>query len=167
MSNAMTDTTNMLEETARVIEVKDGLLLAETEFRSSCSHCASGDSCTTSVVAKLFGNRRNRLVMENSLQAKPGDQVLIGIPDALLVRASLMAYLLPLVTMLGVTVLGDALGVEDFFLSLLALMGLAAGFYMVRWATRRAPSQQRYKPRLLRIVAAGYQRVEMPNLTRS
>ena len=161
----MNDNTTMLEETATVIEVIDDQLIAETESRSSCSHCST-DSCSTSVVAKLFGIRRNRLVMENTLQAKPGDRVVIGIPDTLLVRASVMAYLLPLVVMLGVTACGDALGVSEMGLSLLAMAGLAMGFFSVRWAIRRG-SSQRFQPRLLRIVAPGWQRVGMPTLTRS
>jgi sigma-E factor negative regulatory protein RseC len=157
----MADTTNMLEETAQVVEVKDGLLTAETESRSGCSHCHSSSSCSTSVVAKLFGVRRNRLVMANHLNAMPGDQIVIGIPDQLLVRASLTAYLLPLIVMLLVTALGDLAGVNELFLSLLALSGLAMGFFTVRWVSRGRTSQQ-YEPRLLRIVAPGYQRVEMP-----
>lgn len=159
----MNDTTTMLEETATVVEVVDGRLIAETESRSSCSHC-SADSCSTSVVAKLFGIRRNRLVMENSLHAKPGDRVVIGIPDSLLVRASVMAYLMPLVAMLGVTACGNALGVNEVGLSLLAMAGLAMGFFVVRWAIRRG-SSRRFQPRLLRIVASGWQRVEMPTYT--
>jgi sigma-E factor negative regulatory protein RseC len=156
---------SMLEETAQVIEVKDGLLIAETESRSGCNHCSS-NSCTTSVVAKLFGVKRNRLVMKNSIDARPGDQVLIGIPDQLLVKASLTAYLLPLTVMLLVTALGDLAGIDELLLSLLALTGLAVGFLTVRWISRNGSSQD-YEPRLLRLVSAGYQRVDMPTLTRS
>ncbi len=157
----MTYTTSMLEETARVVEVLDGVLIAETQSRSGCSHCSTSSRCSTSVVAKLFGVRRKRLVMANSLNARPGDQVVIGIPDQLLVRASLMAYLLPLVVMLVVTALGDLAGINELLLSLLALVGLAMGFFTVRWVSRSRTSQQ-YEPRLLRIVAPGHQRVGMP-----
>jgi sigma-E factor negative regulatory protein RseC len=162
---AMNDNTSMLEETARVIEVKDGLLIAETASRSACNHCSS-DSCATSVVAKLFGVRRNRLVLANSLDARPGDQVVIGIPDQLLARASVTAYLLPMLFMLAVTGLGDLLGINELLLSLLALAGLALGFFIVRRLSRGS-SAQGYQPRLLRIVTPGYQRVEMSTLTRS
>jgi sigma-E factor negative regulatory protein RseC len=155
----------MLEETARVVEVKDGLVLAETESRSGCNHCSSG-SCSTSVVAKLFGVRRNRLVMENSIGARPGDQVVIGIPDALLARASVLAYLMPLFLMLGLTALGDQFGLAPIWLSLLALSGLVIGFYMVYRMTR-GWSAQRYRPQLLRLVTADCQRVDLPTLTRS
>jgi sigma-E factor negative regulatory protein RseC len=165
MAQGMTESTTMLEETAQVIDVKDGMLLVETESRSGCNHC-SADNCTTSVVAKLFGVKRNRLVLENSLDAKPGDRVVIGIPDALLVRASILAYLLPLLTMLVTAAIGKAIGLQAIWLSLLALFGLAIGFFIVYRATRGWTSQ-RYKPQLLRLVAAQHQRVEVPILTRS
>ncbi|MES9990902.1 MAG: SoxR reducing system RseC family protein [Candidatus Thiodiazotropha sp.] len=165
MTEGMSDSSTMLAETARVIDVKDGMLLAETESRSGCNHC-SADNCTTSVVAKLFGVKRNRLVLENSLGAEPGDRVVIGIPDALLVRASILAYLLPLLSMLGMTAIGKMIGLPTIWLSMLALFGLAMGFFMVNRATRGWTSQ-RYKPQLMRIEAAPYQRVEVPILTRS
>lgn len=161
----MSDNDSMLEETAHVVEVRDGLLIAETQSRSGCSHCGNG-SCTTSVVAKLFGVRRNRLVVENSLGAEPGDQVRIGISDRSLVRASLMAYLLPLLLMLGVTALGNLVGLNEFLLSLLALVGLAMGFFIVHWVSRGGLSH-RYAPRLLRIVAPGHQWIDMPKSMRS
>lgn len=163
--NHPTPDSGMLEETARVIEVKQNVLIAEMQSRSGCSHCA-GDSCATSVVAKLFGVRRNRLTIANSIDAKPGDQVMIGIPHKLLVRVSLMLYLLPLLSMLGITAIGDLLGLAPYFLCLLTLSGLAMGFYLVHWLSPCGPSH-RYKPRLLRIVAADCQRVEMPTFMRS
>jgi sigma-E factor negative regulatory protein RseC len=165
LNKTTNETICMLEETAQVIEVKDGLLTVETASRSACNHCSS-DNCTTSVVAKLFGVRRNRLVLANSLDAKPGDQVVIGIPDQLLARASVTAYLLPLLFMLVLTGLGDLFGINELLLSLLALSGLALGFYIIRRFSCGS-SAQGYQPRLLRIVAPGYQRVEMPTLTRS
>jgi sigma-E factor negative regulatory protein RseC len=161
----MSDSDSMLEESAHVVEVYDDLLIAETQSRSGCSHCST-ESCTTSVVAKLFGVRRNRLVMENSLGARPGDQVKIGISDRSLVRASLMAYLMPLLFMLGVTAVGNLAGVSEFILSLLALVGLAMGFFIVHWVSRGGLSH-RYEPRLLRIVAPGRQWVDMPKSMRS
>lgn len=154
----------MLEETARVIEVRNGMLTAETESRSGCSHCGSGGSCSTSAVAKLFGVRRNRLVIANSLGARAGDQVVIGIPNELLVRASVSAYLLPLLFMLGTTALGERLGLGEFLLSLLALGGLVMGFFTLGWFSRRRSGSQRYQPRLLRILASDCRRVEIPKL---
>ena len=155
----------MLQETARVIEVSDGLLTIETKSRSGCTHCHN-DSCTTSLVAKFFGVQRNRLQMANSIGAKPGDQVVIGIPDELLAQASLRVYLLPLLCMLGVTAIGDRLGMAAWYLGPLALCGLVLGFYFVHRISRGG-SSHRFKPRLLRIVAPGAQQINISTLTRS
>lgn len=156
----------MLEESATVVEASSHTLWVETESRSACSHCSSSN-CNTSVVSKLFGIRKNRLKLENSLGAKQGERVVIGIPDKLLVRASVWAYLLPLICMLASAWLGGAYGASDGYQSLLALGGLAVGFTILRWTTRNLSSQQRFEPRLLRISGGGRVQVEIPNLMRS
>lgn len=140
----------MLEETGTVVDVQADTLWVETISRSSCSHCSSG-SCSTSVISKLFGLRRNLLQLDNTLNATQGDRVVIGIPDALLVRASIWAYLLPLLAMLLAAFVAVSLGADDSLQALLALLGLVGGFFAVRWFTGRRRQQQLFQPRLLRI----------------
>ncbi|MCG7960414.1 MAG: SoxR reducing system RseC family protein [Candidatus Thiodiazotropha taylori] len=156
----------MLEESARVIGVVDDKIWIETESRSGCSQCASSN-CTTSVVAKLFGVQKNKLLIDNDLQAKPGDQVVIGVPGRLIARASVLAYLLPLILMLGFTLVGSALGINDAMQSLLALAGLSIGLLLVRWYTNRDISTPDYGPQLLKVVENGYKHVVFPKHMRS
>ncbi|MET0015483.1 MAG: SoxR reducing system RseC family protein [Sedimenticola sp.] len=144
----------MLEETVTVVEVDTEYLWVETHSRSGCSQCSSG-SCTTSVVSKLFGMKRNRIRLENTLGAETGDRVVIGIPDELLVRASVWAYLFPLLAMFAVSVTGGVMGVDDGFQALLATVGLTAGFALVRWNIARQGARHRFRPSLLRIVSGG------------
>ena len=156
----------MLEQSAKVVAVRGDRLWVETQSRSACSHCSS-TGCGTSVISRLFGSKRNRLELPNSLAARPGEQVMIGIPDELLVRASIWAYLVPIVVMLLLTAAGARLGMAEGLQVLLALVGLASGFILVRWITRRDSYRQGFKPHLLRIVGQGSVRVEMPNHERS
>jgi sigma-E factor negative regulatory protein RseC len=156
----------VLEQSAKVVEVRDDTLWVESDARGGCSQCSSG-SCATSVVSKLFGSRRSRFQLENTLGAKDGEQVVVGIPDELLVRASVWAYLLPLVVMVALAALGSAWGMSEGMQSLMALLGLAGGFLLVRRATRSVSSQQRFKPKLLRIAGHGQLQVELLDLTRS
>ena len=141
----------MLEESARVVETAEGYLWVETKSRSACARCASS-SCTTSVISKLFMVRHNLLQLENSLGAKKGQQVVIGIPDDLLVKASVWAYLLPLLIMLIITALAKAIGMHEVFQSLIALGGLAVGFLIVHRANQGFLSRSKFTPQLLRIV---------------
>ncbi|HYQ70527.1 MAG TPA: SoxR reducing system RseC family protein [Gammaproteobacteria bacterium] len=144
----------MVEASGTVVEVRDGLLRVETQPRSACAHCST-DSCASSVVAKLVGAKRNRVWLENTLGARPGEQVVIGIQDALLLRASLLSYLLPLVSMLAVAALGDVRGASEGLQGLLAAGGLAAGFALAGRIARGVPSRQRYSPQLLRFAVPG------------
>ncbi len=141
----------MLEEIALVIKSSPEKLWVETETRSSCSHCSSSSGCGTSVLAKLFSVKRNQLQLDNSLGAKTGEQVIIGMPDDLLVRAAIWAYLLPLLAMIFVTIIASVAGAGDGLQSLIGLCGLVIGFIFVRRETNGATSQQNFKPRLLRL----------------
>ncbi|MBW9267878.1 MAG: SoxR reducing system RseC family protein [Candidatus Thiodiazotropha sp. (ex. Lucinisca nassula)] len=141
----------MLEETAMVVEANTDYLWVETRSRSGCSQCSS--SCTTSLVSKLFGMKRNRLKLENTLGVVAGDRVIVGIPDELLVKASVWAYLFPLLAMFAVSATGGVMGVGEGTQALLAMVGLAAGFALVRWGTSRQGARVRFRPSLLRIVS--------------
>ncbi len=141
----------MLEETATVIAVEKDAIWVEAQSRSSCSQCSSSQ-CTTSVVSKLFGVKRTRFQLQpiEEMHLSPGEQVVIGIPDQLLVRASVWAYLLPLTGMIFAVLLGISTGLSEGQQSLLAITGLAIGFGIVHWKTGKKESIAGFQPQLLR-----------------
>jgi len=142
----------MLEETATVVAVENDSVWVESESRSACSQCSS-THCSSSALSQLFSVQRNRLRLDNDLDAQVGDQVVIGIPDELLVRASVWGYLFPLLAMVGFAIAGNAWHLSEGLQVLLAMLGLAGGFYSVRLATRG--KQQKFQPQLLRIATRG------------
>lgn len=155
-----------MEETGTVVAAREDTLWVEIQARSSCSLCSSS-SCTTSLVAQLFNMKRNQVALENTLGATVGEQVVIGIPDELLVRASVLAYLLPLVVMITAALLGGTLGAGDGIQSLLALAGLAIGLFLVHRATQSKALQQRFKPQLLNVAGQAHVQVDISQRTRS
>lgn len=138
----------MLETSASVVQTADGRLWLETRPRSACSGCA-GDRCATAALSKQFGAKRNRFPLEMGAYLQPGDEVVIGISDDMLVRASACAYLVPLAAMILVAALADALGAGEGWQSLSAFVGLVLGFVLVRWISGRSP-QWRFSPQLRR-----------------
>jgi sigma-E factor negative regulatory protein RseC len=140
----------MLEQEAKVVESNEGLIWVEAISRSSCSQCST-TSCSTSVISKLFGFKRNLLLMENTLQAKAGDQVIIGIPDSVLVKASVWAYLVPIISMVLSTLLAVTQGYGDGLQVLFALTGLAIGFLIVGRLSRSGKRGTTFDPLLLRV----------------
>jgi sigma-E factor negative regulatory protein RseC len=156
----------MLEEMGTVIEADGEHVWVQTQARSACSHCGTG-SCSTSVVAKLFGVKRNRLRLLNSLQASPGQRVVIGIPDQVLVAVSLRAYLLPLLGMLGAAALAGMLGMGELVQAITALAGLLTGLALTGRASNKGRLRERYAPELLRLATGPTFELGLTDLTRN
>ena len=149
----LTDDAGM-QQSATVIEVRGDTAWVEAVSRSACTACGSS-GCSSSVLASLFGNKRNRLQLDNRLQARVGDRVVISIPQTVLVKASLWAYLLPIAGMLLVTGLARVYGAPESLQALAALFGLAASLYAVRRITGNARATQRFAARIVKIENRG------------
>lgn len=144
----------MIEQDAEVIAVAEGSALVEVQRQSGCSACNVGDSCGTSVVAKLFGNgNATRLRVIDHIGLSPGERVVIGLRDRVLVRASLIAYLLPLLAVIGTAGAADQAGAGDTGSAIGALIGLALGLWLARIITGGSGAKARFRPLLLRRIS--------------
>jgi sigma-E factor negative regulatory protein RseC len=105
--------------------------------------------CASATLGDLFGVGPVALVeVDNRLCARAGEQVVIGIPDAVLIRASLLVYLLPLLAMLAAVALATRAGCTEGAQALAGLAGLGASFLLTPNLTRGA--RARYRPSVLR-----------------
>jgi sigma-E factor negative regulatory protein RseC len=145
----------IVTETAEVVAVEDEYAWVETRRKAVCDACAVQKGCGSGIISRMF-SKRARVRVPNTLGARVGEQVVIGIEDSALVRASLAVYLMPLVWMLLGALAGqmtaNALGwsLVEGATALSGLLGLGAGFlWLRRYAhnTLRDPARQ---PNLLR-----------------
>lgn len=143
----------MLEQNGTVVACEQEWLWVESQARSACSSCGAS-SCSTSVLGKLFGTRQQRLRLRNTLNAVPGQQVVIGIPEQVLVAASVRAYLMPLLVLIAAAGLARELGLSDAAQGAAALGGLFLAFGVMKFFTRVTKYQARYAPVLLRKMGA-------------
>lgn len=150
----------MLEETAQVVSVDASGVWVETERRSSCSACSARKGCGTASLAKVLGQRRNRVRVLTEQPLRAGDRVVIGIREQALVRGSLAVYAVPLLLLLVGAVLGE-LGVEqglwasrDLASLVLGIFGFGAGLLWLKRFTRRIRNDANYQPVVLRRFAA-------------
>ena len=82
----------------QVVGVEGASILVKTQRQSSCGGCQSESGCGTSALAKLFANTGSApMKVENTLDAKLGDQVILKLDESRLVLHSFMAYGLPLI----------------------------------------------------------------------
>jgi sigma-E factor negative regulatory protein RseC len=91
----------MIEEQAIVVSVDKGFVNVETSSTSGCGSCQSSASCGAGLVSSLFGRKSRTLRIRNTVNARKGDTVTIGLNRLALVVASLMIYLLPLLMLIA------------------------------------------------------------------
>lgn len=123
----------MLTESGRIVAVNEHSIWVETIQQSTCGQCAARKGCGQSMLHKLYDGRRHHIEVplgDYSGSLRVNDIVEIGIPEELMVKGSLLLYLLPIVLMLSGAVL---LAGSDFLSSELgqdpaAIMGAVGGF---------------------------------------
>lgn len=157
----------MLVETGRVVAVEPDGVWVETIRRSTCGSCAAQKGCGHGIVNRISEGRRSLI------RALPGklspadcavdDQVQISIPEEVILKGSLVVYILPLLAMLA----GAAVGTytlpfgADGAAAAGAVAGFALGLVLVRWHARAHRADPRLQPVLLSVVGRQAQAVNL------
>ena len=139
----------MIEETGKVVAIEDGAVWVETIRQSTCQSCSAKSGCGQSALSKL-GRNTVHLRAGTTQQFTVGDEVVIGVPEAVVVTSSLLAYLMPLVMALLLAIPVDAYTHSDGFTALAGMAGLALGFGGLRLHFQRNQHDERYQPQVLR-----------------
>lgn len=145
---------NMLTEIGRVVAKENDTVWVQTQSKTGCSSCQVNTACGSGIVSKAFSHKVFVTPLKNNINANIDDEVEVGIPDNLVVRASFMVYLVPLISMIL------ALLVWQFWLTnpselssiFAAVAGLALGFVMTYFYSKSAAQKGQTEPVLLRIV---------------
>lgn len=146
----------MIEESGRVVRSDGRYAWVLTERRSGCASCSSKKGCGTGALSEVFGSKAHEVKVLNAIGAKAGEDVVIGIREELLVRGSMVVYLMPLLTLIGGSLLGQALAPQlDLSNSDTAgivggLLGLGLGFFLLHWRNRRWSDNDAYQAEIVR-----------------
>ena len=120
----------MIESPARVVRTEGARTWVTSEAPESCGACG-GRGCGSSLYARLLHPREPEFPVDNPIGAKPGEQVVIGLPDGALLHASVVGYVMPVLLVLGGAAAGEYWGGE--LISVLgALSGLALTAVLLR-----------------------------------
>jgi sigma-E factor negative regulatory protein RseC len=158
----------MLTETARVVAIEPESLWVETIRKSTCGTCAAQKGCGHGLLNRLGDGKRGyvRVLESQKLAAadcRVDDQVLIAIPEEIILRGSLIVYMLPLISMLLAAALATTVfpASHDGYALAGAFLGLLLGFSAVRLHARRHRHNQHYQPTLLEKVIARPQAISV------
>jgi sigma-E factor negative regulatory protein RseC len=156
----------VLEQQGRVTAASGGRVSVRLGDRSGCPACDAGQGCGAGVFGRLLRRRPVILEFENHLGARPGQCVVVGMPEGLFLKLTARFYLFPLVWGLGGAACGHHLalmaqagpGVQD----LAALAGAAAAVTAaVRWSRSRPIAWPGVSAvRLLRLRIDNFQEME-------
>lgn len=116
-----------------VIDEKEGNVWVLTERNTGCSGCSAESGCGTSALAKLFSpNNKAPLKLNNDLGVKVGDRVLLSIVESDLFKHSMMAYGLPLFSMIVLAWIGLMATQNDGVSILGGIVGLGLGWWFAK-----------------------------------
>lgn len=149
----------MIEERALVLETtfdeadfSHKMARVKVQRTNACESCSLKSGCGQSALTKISSNQCLELDVENKLGAKPGDQVLIAIPESGLMSASLRVYLIPLVLMVSGAVIGGLIDpVDESWTMILSVMGLITGFAWARFSSQKQAFDTDFLPKITRV----------------
>ena len=121
----------MIEEQGRIIAAKGNDVWIETIRQSTCGACSARAGCGQSLLAKVASGKRNHIRISTDIDVAVNDQVLLGIPEHALIKSSVLAYGLPLISFILFVVVADKLlEFGELGTILFGFSGLGAGFLL-------------------------------------
>jgi len=165
---------DMIEEVAEVKMVGQGYAEILPSMTGSCSSCSSNSSCSSSSDAfNFFTGRKTEpqtIRVQNPVYAKPGDKVVVGVRSNIVLKSSILAYMLPLITLLIFAALGDVLfssmGLNAELGSIVSgLLGLYVGFQIIAGLFNNPTTSQNFEAVILRVIEPELHPVSFPVLS--
>ncbi len=87
----------MIEEVAVVVKIDNHQVWVESGPNNACGGCHQKASCTTNAISSVL--KKKSVPVDCDIQLKTGDEVMVAIDEKLLLRASLLLYLVPLIAL--------------------------------------------------------------------
>ena len=143
----------MIEESGRIVAVRDNRIWVQTERQTTCGSCSAQAACGQGLFARMSQRSHNHIELVTGEAVQVGDQVVLGIAENTLIKSSLWAYGLPLLLMIGVAVVAESvLGMAEPWVIFAALAGLAGGMLLTRMHSFNARNQSEYQPVLIKVL---------------
>lgn len=143
----------MIEEQALVLsETKHGYVEVKIHRQSACESCQLKSGCGQSALTKISNRKCIEFSVLNTINAKPGDIVFLSISEQGLLSASLLMFMMPLLMMLGVSIMAKSLlSLSDGMVAISGLLALLCGFAYARFYAQNHLDDERFKPEMVRV----------------
>ncbi len=142
----------MLQETGRIIDIEANALWVETMRHSTCNACAAKKGCGQRLLSKITGQSMQLRVLvnpEDINRYQIGGHVVLGIPEGVVVKASLFVYLLPLLLMMVFSGFAHTLAANEAVSVLSGLAGLLLGGLCIHFHSNYCKNDSTLQPIVL------------------
>lgn len=145
----------MLESQALVVKIEQGETFVEAQAGGNCgSGNCSTSACSSAVLTRIFSQQPKALRVNNPINAKVGEQVMLGLEEGAFLKSAMLAYLFPLAALF----LGALIGLwfagphaaRDLYAGLGGLAGLIASVLGIKWLNPILFDLNRAQPVILR-----------------
>lgn len=147
----------MITENAIVVSIVNDQTWIETQRKSVCGQCSASKGCGTSVLSKVIGNKLSKMKAINNINAKVGDEVIVGLNEKSLLKGAFMTYLLPLIYLFLFSFFGQfisnnlQLNNSELFIIGFAIFGFYLGMRRLKRFSASIAENENYQPVILKI----------------
>jgi sigma-E factor negative regulatory protein RseC len=128
----------MIEERVQVVAVQGRYAMVRAVSRAGgCGACAKHGGCAVSALGRFLRPGGRTWKIQNTVAAAAGDEITLGLSDGVLLTAALLAYLLPMVSLLVGAAVAATTATSELQVALGAGAGLLAGIGFARWQSER------------------------------
>ncbi len=146
----------MIEESAIVISADAGDITFEIQKTTSCGSCSVNKACGTGIISNYLKPQTIQYTIKNTIQAKVGDSIVVGINEKAFLFGSFLMYILPLFFILSFAVLGDYIATKaalinsDIFVIVMSGTGFIFSFVFMKYLLKNKLNLVRFNPELIR-----------------
>ena len=126
--------------TGKVVGISGKAIEVCFERPEMCAQCGA-----------CMGHKPHEETVRIEGSAEIGDTVAVEMPDAKIVKVSLIAYIIPLIGLMIGLLIGQVLLKSDLWAALTGLLGLGAGILITRMLDKRLGAQKAWQPKLLAV----------------
>ena len=145
----------MLRETGLVSDLIGELAIVQTQNQMACGSCKVVDTCGNGIIEKYLSGKIFSSKVYNRLNAKIGDKVILEIPKSSITKASIIVYLVPLLSFILFASVASLFSYSENIIILISLAGLAFGFAVTNFYNRKLTNNEFYLPKMVSIVNTG------------
>ena len=129
--------------TGRVVSQKDGMMEVCFERPEACAHCGACAGQKEETLVKIPGD------------APAGRWIDVDMPEGQVLKASMLAYVLPLAMLLGGIALGSALFEKELLWALTGILCMGCAWLILRLIEKRMRNRSIWQPKIVLVHEEG------------